>query len=177
MISCVAELIRQGTRLALGFAEFWRVSVHHPAQRRNRLELDLLEYETELMNEISDSAVLAALRRQMTVAVARQVAAAGNLANVDTPGYKAKEASFDETLGRRTAALAATKPGHAAGIGGGENGVVVEEIAGPARRDGNTVQLDRELLTMGRAAGDFAAAQTALAAKFRLVRYAINEGK
>jgi hypothetical protein len=30
---------------------------------------------------------------------------------------------------------------------------------------------------MGRAAGDFSAAQTALAAKFRLVRYAINEGK
>ena len=42
---------------------------------------------------------------------------------------------------------------------------------------GNTVQLDRELLTMGRAAGDFAAAQTALAAKFRLVRYAINEAR
>jgi hypothetical protein len=39
------------------------------------------------------------------------------------------------------------------------------------------VQLDRELLAMNRAAGDFSAAQTALAAKFRLVRYAINEGK
>jgi hypothetical protein len=39
------------------------------------------------------------------------------------------------------------------------------------------VQLDRELLTMNRAASDFAAAQTALAAKFRLVRYAINEAK
>jgi hypothetical protein len=39
------------------------------------------------------------------------------------------------------------------------------------------VQVDRELLTMGRAAGDFSAAQTVLAAKFRLVRYAINEGK
>jgi len=30
---------------------------------------------------------------------------------------------------------------------------------------------------MTRAGGDFARAQTALAAKFRLVRYAINEGK
>jgi flagellar basal body rod protein FlgB len=39
------------------------------------------------------------------------------------------------------------------------------------------VQLDRELLNMGKAAGDFAAAQTALAAKFRLVRYAINESR
>jgi len=39
------------------------------------------------------------------------------------------------------------------------------------------VQLDRELLNMSRATGDFAQAQTALAAKFRLVRYAINEGR
>jgi flagellar basal body rod protein FlgB len=46
-----------------------------------------------------------------------------------------------------------------------------------ARRDGNTVQLDRELLTMTQAAGEFARAQTALAAKFRLVRYAIGEGR
>ena len=52
------------------------------------------------------------------------------------------------------------------------------EVEGlPARRDGNTVQIDRELLTMTSAAGDFARAQTALAAKFRLVRYAINEGR
>jgi flagellar basal-body rod protein FlgB len=110
----------------------------------------------------------------MTVAVARQVAAAGNLANVDTPGYKAKEVTFEETLGRRTGAIAATNPKHA-GVVEEASGVNVQEIAGPARRDGNTVQIDRELLTMGRAAGDFAAAQTALAAKFRLVRYAINE--
>ena len=47
----------------------------------------------------------------------------------------------------------------------------------PERRDGNTVQIDRELLSMSAAAGEFARAQTALAAKFRLVRYAINEGR
>jgi flagellar basal body rod protein FlgB len=55
---------------------------------------------------------------------------------------------------------------------------VEQEIEGlEERRDGNNVQVDRELLTMGRAVGDFSAAQTVLAAKFRLVRYAINEGK
>ena len=128
------------------------------------------------MNEISDSAVIAALRRQMTVAVARQVAAAGNLANVDTPGFKAREVTFDETLARQSGTLTATKQGHF-GTSGPATGIVMQEEDGPARRDGNTVQLDRELLTMGKAAGDFAAAQTALAAKFRLVRYAINEGR
>lgn len=46
-----------------------------------------------------------------------------------------------------------------------------------SRRDGNNVQLDRELLTMSKASGDFSAAQAALSAKFRLIRYAINEGR
>ncbi|MGH9307917.1 MAG: flagellar basal body rod protein FlgB [Vicinamibacterales bacterium] len=114
------------------------------------------------MPEITDAALVASLRRQMTIAVAKQVAAAGNLANVDTPSYKAVEPTFADALDGQLSA----------------DDVRMQEVAGlQPRLDGNTVQLDRELLTMGRAAGDFSAAQTALAAKFRLIRYAINEGK
>ena len=126
------------------------------------------------MSTISDSSVIDSLRRQMAIAVAKQVASAGNLANVDTPNYKAKEVNFAETLKNKLSPGNSTFPGATADNGG----VVLQDIQGlPQRRDGNTVQLDRELLSMSRAAGDFAAAQTALAAKFRLVRYAINEGR
>jgi flagellar basal-body rod protein FlgB len=125
---------------------------------------------------ISDSALVAALRRQMTISVAKQVAAAGNLANVDTPDYKAVEVNFQSALDERIAPPAATHASHFSSKT--SSAVQVQEIQGVTpRRDGNTVQLDRELLTMGRAGGDFSAAQTALAAKFRLVRYAINEGR
>jgi flagellar basal-body rod protein FlgB len=128
------------------------------------------------INGISDSALVAALRRQMTIAVAKQVASAGNLANVDTPDYKAVEVNFQSALDERLAPPVATHAGHLSGDS--SKAVNVSEIHGVTpRRDGNTVELDRELLTMGRAGGDFAAAQTALAAKFRLVRYAINEGR
>ena len=114
------------------------------------------------MPEITDAALVASLRRQMTISVAKQVAASGNLANVDTPEYKAVEPTFAETLDEQLT----------------PDDVRMQEVQGlEVRRDGNNVQLDRELLTMGRAAGDFSAAQTALAAKFRLIRYAINEGK
>ena len=126
------------------------------------------------MSSISDSAVIDTLRRQMAIAVAKQVASAGNLANVDTPGYKAKEVNFAETLKNKMSPGNSTFP--AAGAVNG--GVVLQDAEGlPMRRDGNNVQLDRELLSMNRAAGEFSQAQTALAAKFRLVRYAINEGR
>jgi flagellar basal-body rod protein FlgB len=125
------------------------------------------------LNKISDASVVDALRRQMTIAVAKQVASAGNLANIDTPGYKAKEVTFSDALKSKLAPTNSTFPGKSRPAATDQ-----KEIEGlPARRDGNTVQIDRELLTMGKAAGDFSAAQTALAAKFRLVRYAINEGK
>jgi flagellar basal-body rod protein FlgB len=129
------------------------------------------------VSKISDSAVIDALRRQMTIAVAKQVASSGNLANVDTPGYKAKDVTFSDALKNKLApptnsTFASTRTA-AAGID-----ISTKDAEGlPARRDGNNVSLDRELLNMGKAAGDFSAAQTALAAKFRLVRYAINEGK
>lgn len=128
------------------------------------------------MSGISDAEVVSALRRQMTIAAARQVAAAGNLANIDTPNFKAVEVSFAEALDSRMAAPVVTQPGH---LGQPMSSPIqTQEVRDtPLRRDGNTVVLDRELLTMNRAGGDFSAAQTALAAKFRLVRYAINEGR
>ena len=130
------------------------------------------------MSEItSDSGVMAALRQQMTLAAARQAVAASNLANVNTPGYRAREADFDRTLDAKLGDnLQLTDARHLPGV----------EPAGPASReaeglaaraDGNNVQIDRELLSMTQAAGEFARAQTALAAKFRLVRYAISEGR
>ena len=64
------------------------------------------------MNEISDSALVAALRRQMTIAVAKQVASAGNLANVDTPDYKAVEVSFDAAVDSRLTPPTSTHAKH-----------------------------------------------------------------
>jgi flagellar basal-body rod protein FlgB len=127
------------------------------------------------MNDISDAQLIESLRRQMTKSVARQVAAAGNLANIDTPGFKATEPTFADALDGQLAMVQAGGSG-VAGAQPQPHGS--REIPGAvARRDGNTVEVDRELLSLTRAAGDFSAAQTALAAKFRLVRYAINDGR
>lgn len=133
------------------------------------------------MEEIrNDAAIVAALGRQMTRAVQKQAVAAGNLANLDTPGYRAQQVTFSDAL---TDELGASQPvaTHTRHIGAAsraaDTGRTGETDDLTPRRDGNNVQLDRELLTLGRAAGDFSTAQTVLAAKFRLVRYAINEGR
>ncbi len=130
-----------------------------------------------MSDSLSDAAITAALGRHMTRAVQRQAAAAGNLANLDTPGYRAKEVRFSEALDDQLAATG-HHPAHF-GVGGatGVASEVVEAQGLAMRRDGNNVQMDRELLGMTRATGDFTRAQTVLAAKFRLVRYAINEGR
>ena len=129
------------------------------------------------MNEITDDAILRTLGRQMDRAVAKQVTSASNIANLDTPGYRTREVVFDEIL--------ASEVGKQASVSGSlqsqglkpESHQVRETQGLQSRRDGNNVQLDRELLGMNRAAGDFSAAQTVLSAKFRLIRYAINESR
>lgn len=116
----------------------------------------------------------------MTRAVARETVAASNLANVDTPGYRAQEVDFEDALRQELGATLpmATTTGMHLSTAGPVGSAGVRDAAGlPMRRDGNTVQLDRELLALTRASGDFSAAQTVLAAKFRLVKYAINEGR
>ena len=130
------------------------------------------------MNKISDDAIMSALGRQMNTAVAKQGVAAGNLANLDTPGYRAKEVSFGDLLEGEVKRLGmtTTSPNQMPGVG--ESTPETQDAEGlTSRRDGNNVQLDRELLTMTRATSDFTAAQTALSAKFRVIRFAINEGR
>jgi flagellar basal-body rod protein FlgB len=129
---------------------------------------------------VNDAAIMAALGRQLTQAVQRQSVAAINLANGDTPGYKAKEVQFSSLLEHELGGdrLAATNARHFGTEVTTSSRPTPTDVAGlSTRRDGNNVQVDHELLALGRAAGDFNAAQTVLAAKFRLVRYAINEGR
>ena len=129
-----------------------------------------------MANTISDASIMAALGREMTRAVARETVASSNLANIDTPGYHTREVTFDEALTSQLSTTGSTLAGVAPAPS--TEASKVAEVEGLAeRRDGNNVQLDRELLNLTKASGDFSAAQTVLSAKFRLVRYAINDGR
>ena len=126
----------------------------------------------------SDASIMAALGRQMTRAVQRETLSASNLANIDTPGYRAREVSFEAALGSSSGlSLLGTDAKHLSATAPPIGPTVKENSDMSAQRNGNNVQLDRELLEINRAMVDFSSAQTVLAAKFRLVRYAINDGR
>ena len=128
------------------------------------------------MPEISDASILAALGRQLNQAVAKLIVVASNLANIHTPCYRSRGVSFDAALDDQLGTMRRTNDKHL-GQSSPDAGKT-DEVAGlQSRRDGNNVQVDRELLELTRASGDFSRAQTALTAKFRLVRYAINDGR
>jgi flagellar basal-body rod protein FlgB len=91
----------------------------------------------------SDSNYLAA-KRMLDVTVLRQEAIASNLSNIETPNYKRLDVSptFESQLRE---AVASKDPEQIAGI---QPELAVDTRAVSGRADGNTVQLETELLKL-----------------------------
>jgi flagellar basal-body rod protein FlgB len=96
------------------------------------------------------------LERYLDILAARQRVAASNIANADTPGYRAREVDFSWHL----------------------ETIAVREVWGEgAKNDGNTVQLDRELRTLADNNLRFTIASMLLQKQIRGLRNAIREGR
>ena len=106
----------------------------------------------------------------------------GNIANVDTPGYKAKFVRFDELLtqamGMEDVPMMRTHPGHFAGAAGTIDNPDVEEIDAPSwAKDGNSVQLERELVRLKTNALQFSGVTRGLSKRLAMLRFAASNGK
>jgi len=98
---------------------------------------------------------------------------ASNIANVDTPGYKARDVKFDETLDKATIELRSTQPGHmtpAGQVAGGN--VNLDER--PSWGDQNNVELDMEVAKMTENAVFFQAATTILSKNIQMYKAALR---
>lgn len=82
-------------------------------------------------------------------ASARLTAVAQNVANADTPGYRARDAqSFQDSY--RAASdhpLRTTRPGHIGGFSGQQLTALSERSGGHMSPNGNNVSLENEMLT------------------------------
>lgn len=83
-----------------------------------------------------NAGVADAIGRYLDLSTAQMKLTAGNMANIDTPGYKTQGFNFEQAF---SSALAGGAGPEAATV----NGLV-------ARPDGNNVSLDRESLQMAR---------------------------
>jgi flagellar basal-body rod protein FlgB len=126
-----------------------------------------------------------ALGRALDAASLRQETIAGNLANVNTPGYRRKDvAAFAAELGDqagRRLALRQTRARHLntdGTAGGGVPGtppvVVTDGRNGGMRLDGNNVDPDAEAARLAEAEITYTALTRALSEQFAALRVAIN---
>lgn len=94
-----------------------------------------------------------------------------NLANVNTPGYKTAELSFENLLSKIESASAASG-------GGGKdeqfNFKIQESNGLPVRSDGNNVNMDRELVNLKKNTMAYQTLTQLLGSKIGLLQRAIN---
>jgi flagellar basal-body rod protein FlgB len=116
---------------------------------------------------IGDSITAAILQKALDGTWQRQKAIANNIANHDTPGYKAIRVSFEDTLKRAIET----------------NNVKESKIrvyidnSGSERADGNNVNLDLENIEMAKAQLQYQYLIRTMSDMYARLRYAVSEGK
>jgi len=117
----------------------------------------------------------AALERGMSGLHARQTAVAANIANIETPRYRAKRVVFEESL---ASAIAAERSRFGRRQRGAIDGVEPQmKTRNDAwRRDGNTVDIETEMVAAAKTSAHYKMLARVLAKKFRMLRNAINGG-
>lgn len=110
-----------------------------------------------------EDAAFRALQSGLDVMWLKQQVASHNIANVETPDFKAKKVEFKQVL--REAADG--------------NGPVYQAVVGTdndteARPDGNNVQVEKEELDLWKAYTEYSAMTSRMSGKLSTLRYVIN---
>jgi flagellar basal-body rod protein FlgB len=130
---------------------------------------------------VTDLPLFAMLKTRMYWLEERQKVLAENVANADTPGYRARELkqlNFNETL--RAAApvtLASTAPGHQAGGPAGESARFAADRRGGFETSprGNAVVLEEEMLKVAQNQMDHQTATALYARGLALIKSALGK--
>jgi flagellar basal-body rod protein FlgB len=112
-----------------------------------------------LFGDTSTSAVYEAMQGLW----AQQQAVANNVANIDTPGYKAKDVNFESSLAQ---AVAAGDPTQAQ--------ITTSDSTAPSDQVGNNVNLSSQMVQEEKAGLQFQTMVDAMNAKFQLLSTAIS---
>ena len=141
--------------------------------------------------KILDNRTMRALEIALDVASARHQVIADNVANVNTPGFKAADVDFVSSLEQAMAGRAesadrrltgrTTRAGHFAISGAASTGrspiVQTEDEGASMKVDGNSVDIDLEMAKMAENATMYNTFAQLVSSKFSLLKYVISEGR
>lgn len=127
-----------------------------------------------------ESLSLTAMEKALEGAWKRQALILENIANKDTPGYKAKRVDFERALEKEIERL---KSGYGAGRGDALRRLRDVEFDAheldslETRLDGNSVDLDQENMELARTQLQFDYLVQQINAEYSRLKYAIREGR
>jgi flagellar basal-body rod protein FlgB len=131
----------------------------------------------------SGNGMIQSMDSALTLASKRQTLIASNLANLDTPGYRTRDFSFEGALksaldGQFSPySMKTTHPLHLQGSGGGALPPTTDPLLPSAERnDGNDVSLDRENMLLARTQTHYQTASTFMQVELRKLYAMIREG-
>lgn len=129
------------------------------------------------INNIFDRTI-SGLQRQLDLTFQRNQAITSNIANAETPQYRAVDVNFGKELerafDRQSSPVTKTSPGHM-DLSREQGSYLVADMSGLTKPDGNNVDID---LQMGRLASNSSAygnAATLVKKKLSLIRNAIRD--
>lgn len=114
------------------------------------------------MPMIGDDPTISALAKTLDGLAARQRAIAQNVANLETPNYRAKTVSFEDSL------QAALTSGDEADLR--QTQISFGETSDPANLQGNNVQIDKETIALEDTTLKFQMMTQAVSDRFKLLR-------
>lgn len=105
----------------------------------------------------------------------RQKLIAQNVANADTPGFRARDLGrFAETYNSDAAThMRSTRPGHATGLGWGGN-AGAKDAGGEPAPNGNTVSVEEEMIRTAQARREFDIAISVTRSSLSMIRTSLG---
>lgn len=110
-----------------------------------------------------------ALSNALAVYQRRHQVISSNIANVETPGYRAKDVDFQRALKD-----AFDGGNQALADGPREPVAIIDDMSAPQRTDGNTVDIDLQMAKLSANTGRYDVLAKVLAKQFGLLRQAID---
>lgn len=123
------------------------------------------------------------LGQVLNLRMAQHALTAANLANADTPGYKAKFIPFDEVLGKavkqgNSPNMRTTHGRHNAGLSANiDDPRVTETEAAPWVANGNSVDIEREAVRLKENSTMYAGVSRGLGKRLAMLKFAASNGE